>query len=80
MDPQIAEILSKINELITMAETDPRFQPNVLKELTDQRARTEDLIRQYKQNLIDQTERLKRELTDFRGRIESIIDRVNRSS
>lgn len=78
MDPQIAEILSKINELITMAETDPRFQPNVLKELTDQRARTEDLMRQYKQNLIDQTERLKRELADFRGRIESIIERVNR--
>lgn len=80
MDPEVTNIQQQINSQITGATANPIFPPNRLQEIQDLRETTDKLIREYKQDIIDKTERLKRTMTDYRDRVQRIVDDVNRSA
>lgn len=80
MDPEVTNIQSQINAQITGATANPSFSPNKLQEIQALRETSDKLAREYKQDIIDRTERLKREMTDYRDRIQRVVDEVNRSN
>ncbi len=80
MDPEVTNIQSQINSQITGATANPSFPPNRLQEIQALRETSDKLAREYKQDIIDRTERLKREMTDYRDRIQRVVDEVNRSN
>jgi hypothetical protein len=80
MDPDVTNLQSQIAAQIQAAGANTTFPPNRTAEIVDLQTRANNLVTEYKQDIADRSERLKREMQEYRDRIQRIVDEVNRTT